>query len=398
MKSIAVKNIKGRPARSIILVVISMLLTFAIFGGTMVISSLDSGLSALENRLGADIMVVPFEATTQKKFDDIVLQNAPGYFYMDNARVQQVLEREGIAQASEQFFLASASASCCSVAVQIIGYDPETDFTITPWIKKSYSDSLGELDVVVGNDLNAFVGDTISFYGVDCKVAAKLDKTGTGFDTAVFTTKDTIKRLIQSSVDLGMNIFGKVDPENTVSCIMINAAAGFTPEEVVNDINLHVKNVKAIQSKELISGVSDSLGGVSGIIRVLICAVWILGVVILLLAFTMSVNERRKEFAVLRVAGAARSRLAGIVLGEALMICIIGSILGVLLGFAVILPFNGVIEQALGLPFLLPGAGRCAGYALTSLLLCTLSGTLAAAVSALRISRIDTGVILRGDN
>lgn len=398
MKSIAVKNIKGRPARSIILVVISMLLTFAIFGGTMVISSLDSGLSALENRLGADIMVVPFEATTQKKFDDIVLQNAPGYFYMDNARVQQVLEREGIAQASEQFFLASASASCCSVAVQIIGYDPETDFTITPWIKKSYSDSLGELDVVVGNDLNAFVGDTISFYGVDCKVAAKLDKTGTGFDTAVFTTKDTIKRLIQSSVDLGMNIFGKVDPENTVSCIMINAAAGFTPEEVVNDINLHVKNVKAIQSKELISGVSDSLGGVSGIIRVLICAVWILGVVILLLAFTMSVNERRKEFAVLRVAGAARSRLAGIVLGEALMICIIGSILGVLLGFAVILPFNGVIEQALGLPFLLPGAGRCAGYALASLLLCTLSGTLAAAVSALRISRIDTGVILRGDN
>ena len=343
-------------------------------------------------------MVVPFEATTQKKFDDIVLQNAPGYFYMDNARVQQVLEREGIAQASEQFFLASASASCCSVAVQIIGYDPETDFTITPWIKKSYSDSLGELDVVVGNDLNAFVGDTISFYGVDCKVAAKLDKTGTGFDTAVFTTKDTIKRLIQSSVDLGMNIFGKVDPENTVSCIMINAAAGFTPEEVVNDINLHVKNVKAIQSKELISGVSDSLGGVSGIIRVLICAVWILGVVILLLAFTMSVNERRKEFAVLRVAGAARSRLAGIVLGEALMICIIGSILGVLLGFAVILPFNGVIEQALGLPFLLPGAGRCAGYALASLLLCTLSGTLAAAVSALRISRIDTGVILRGDN
>ena len=398
MKSIAVKNIKGRPARSIILVVISMLLTFAIFGGTMVISSLDSGLSALENRLGADIMVVPFEATTQKKFDDIVLQNAPGYFYMDNKRVQQVLEREGIAQASEQFFLASASASCCSVAVQIIGYDPETDFTITPWIKKSYSDSLGELDVVVGNDLNAFVGDTISFYGVDCKVAAKLDKTGTGFDTAVFTTKDTIKRLIQSSVDLGMNIFGKVDPENTVSCIMINAAAGFTPEEVVNDINLHVKNVKAIQSKELISGVSDSLGGVSGIIRVLICAVWILGVVILLLAFTMSVNERRKEFAVLRVAGAARSRLAGIVLGEALMICIIGSILGVLLGFAVILPFNGVIEQALGLPFLLPGAGRCAGYALASLLLCTLSGTLAAAVSALRISRIDTGVILRGDN
>lgn len=398
MKSIALKNVKGRPARSIILVIISALLSFAVFGGTMVISSLDSGLGALENRLGADIMVVPYEATTQKKFDDIVLQNATGYFYMDNSIADEVLACSGVGQSSEQFFLASASSSCCSVAVQIIGFDPSTDFTITPWIKKSYTNDLKELDVVVGNDLNAFVGDTISFYGVDCNVAAKLDKTGTGFDTAVFTTKDTIKRLIKSSVDRGMNIFGKVDPEKTVSCLMINASAGYTPEEVVNDINLHVKNVKAIQSKELISGVSDSLGGVSGMIRVLMIAVWVLGVVILLLAFAMSVNERKKEFAVLRAVGAARARLAHIVLGEALVICIVGSVIGVLLGLIVIIPFNGLIEQSLGLPFLLPSVGTIIGVIAASVILCTLSGTVAAAVSAFRISRIDTGVILRGDN
>ena len=52
----------------------------------------------------------------------------------------------------------------------------------------------------------------------------------------------------------------------------------------------------------------------------------------------------------------------------------------------------------MGLPFLLPGAGEIVKYILAALALSVISGALAAAVSALRVSRIDTGVILRGDN
>ena len=188
MKSLAAKNLKGKPLRTAVLVILSALLTFTVFGGTVIVESLDTGLASLENRLGADIMVVPYEAATQKKFEDMVLQGSTGYFYMDSSKLEMIKNTEGVKRVSPQFFLASTSSSCCSVAVQIIGFEPETDFTVTPWIKKSYGKDLEKLDVVVGNDLNAFVGDELSFYGVKCKVAAKLDKTGTGFDTAVFTT------------------------------------------------------------------------------------------------------------------------------------------------------------------------------------------------------------------
>ena len=397
-ESVPVKNIKGKPIRTAALVFITALLSLTVLGGSLIITSLRKGLSSLESRLGADIMVVPYEAATKSDLENIVLQGNTGYFYMDNAYVEKVSQCEGIGQLSCQFFLASASSSCCSIPVQIIGFDPETDFTIDPWIKKSYNNELQTLDVVVGNDLNAFVGDTLTFYGQECHVAAKLDKTGTSYDTTVFANEDTIKALIRSSVDLKMNTFSNVDPDTTVSCILINADEEHTVEEIVNDINLHVKKVKAIQTKEMISGISDSLSGVSDIIGILIGAVWVFGVVILLLAFTLSVNERRKEFAVFRVIGASRRKLAGIVMSEALLTGAIGGAIGIVIGLIAVIPFNNFIEESLGLPFLLPGAASIGAYVIMALAASVAVGALAAAVSAFRISRIDTGLILRGDN
>lgn len=397
-KSLPFRNLAGKPVRTAILILLTALLSLTVFGGTLMITSLKTGLHSLESRLGADIMVVPYEATTKSNLENIVLQGATGYFYMDNNKYQKILEREGIGQVSAQFFLASASSGCCSTAVQIIGFDPDTDFTITPWIKKSYGNDLQKYDVVVGNNLNLFVGDTVTFYGKECHVAAKLDKTGTSFDTAVFTNKETIKALIQSSLDLKMNTFQNIDPEQVVSCVMINVAEGYTVEDVVNDINIHVQKVKAIRTKEMISGISDSLAGVSDVIGILIAVVWMLGIVILLLAFTMSVNERKKEFAVLRVMGASRNQLAGIVMQEALLTCLAGSVIGIAVGLLVILPCNQLIEEQLNLPFLLPETGNIIGYVISAVAVSVIAGSIAAAASAFRISRIDTALILRGEN
>ena len=395
--SLPLRNLTGKPVRTAVLISLTALLTLTVLAGSIIVSSLRKGLHSLEARLGADIMVVPYEATTKSRLENIVLQGNTGYFYMENALYDKVAAREGVGQISAQLYLASASAGCCSVPVQIIGFDPETDFTITPWIKKSYGKPLADLDIVVGNDLNAFVGDTLTFYGVDCRVAAKLDKTGTSFDTAVFTNQNTIKALIRSSVERKMNDFQKLDPDKVVSCILINPADGYSVEEVVNDINIHVKKVKAIRTKEMISGISESLSGVSDITVILIAAVWLLGIVILLLAFTMSVNERKREFAVLRVIGSSRGMLASVVLREALTIGAIGGIAGAALALLIVLPFNSLIETQLGLPFLLPAAGTLIALTVAALLIAVLVSALASALSAYRISRLDPAVILRGD-
>ena len=333
-ESLSFRNVIGRPARSAALIILTALMTAAVIAGTVTVTSLKTGLNALEARLGADIMVVPASATSKKNFENIVLQGSMGYFYMDKSYYDKVAEHEGIEKISAQLFLASASAGCCSVPLQIIGYDPETDFTVSPWIRKSAGHELGLLDVVVGNDLSVFVGDTITFYNVQCNVVAKLDKTGTDLDTAVYTSNETIKKLIASSIELGMNDFRDIDPDRSVSCILIKVAEGYTVDEVLNDLNLHVRRTKSFRTKDMISGVSDSLTGVSGIIGALMCAVWVLGLVILFIAFTLSVNERKKEFAVLRVTGASRKKISHTVTAEALITTLSGGIAGIAAGLS----------------------------------------------------------------
>ena len=152
---LAYKNVVNRPARSAALVILLALLSFTSFAGTVIVSSLQKGFVSLEERLGADIMVVPYEAATKNSLESIVLQGNTGYFYMNGEVMDKIAEIEGIGRMSAQYYLASASTSCWSIPVEIIGFDPETDFTITPWIKRSNGKELEYLDVVVGNDLNA---------------------------------------------------------------------------------------------------------------------------------------------------------------------------------------------------------------------------------------------------
>lgn len=395
LSSIAIKNIIKRPARSIALIILATVLSLSIFAGTIVSMSLRNGLSSLKDRLGADIMVVPYEAVTKNSFEDVVLQGNVGYFYMDSQYLDEISTYEGIGKISAQYYLASVKAGCCSMRVQIIGYDPSTDFAITPWIKRSTGKEIGYLDVVVGNSLNAFVGEKLSFFGVDCNIAAKLDKTGTTYDQAVFATMETLETLTEASLNKQLNDYASINAGNIVSCILIDVADGYAIEDVVNNINVHNKKIRAVRTTNMISGIASSLNGVSRVTTILTAVIWVVALGIMVVAFFMMTGERKKEFAVMRVMGASRRKLARIVLMEGIGLTLVGSLIGVVIGIGVILPFSNLIESALDLPFLLPGAGVIAAVAAVSVLLGVLAGALSDALAAYRIGKADTGQILR---
>ena len=394
----SVRNLSRKPGRTAALVILSLVLCFTVTAGSLIINGLRGGLVSLETRLGADIMVVPYQASTKADLKGMVLQGNPGYFYMDRSVTDKVSSLDGVGQVSEQFFLATASASCCSYAVQIIGFEPETDFTIQPWVQSSFKGDLDYMEILVGNSLNAFPGDTLTFYGSDCKVAAKLEKTGTYLDTAVYANEETIKTLISSAKEKQIFDFGNVDPDAIVSCVLVNVADGYSVEEVLNDINIHVRKVEAVQTQNMIEDVSRQLTGVSDVVSGLIVVVWILALIILALAFTMISNERKKEFAVLRAIGASRGYVVKMILKETLLVNIIGCACGAALGLLTTVLFSGFIESSLKLPFLLPGAAGMAILAIAAMAVSIIAGTVSSAVCALRISRMDTALILRGEN
>ena len=399
INSLPIKNLVRKPARSLALIFISAFLALSAFGGTVMVMSLSNGINSLSARLGADIIVTPYAATSQVSYDSVIIQGKPGQFYMDSKYYEEIkTEIEGIDKITAQFYLASAKASCCSSRLQIIGFDPATDFSIQPWVEKSYSDKLGLYDAVVGSDVTPNTDMTVEIYGKTLHVQAVLDKTGTELDSALYVDIDTMKELIRAHNEKNPNQEKTIDPDNVVSSILIKVADGYDIDEVAGDINLHVRQVKAIRTQNMISGVSESLSGVSAAVSVLMVVVWILSAVILSIVFTMNINERKKEFAVLRVLGASRVKLAGLVFREAALYGFLGSLLGAGMTVLITALFTPAIENMIGLPFLLPPVPVMLIAGALTVVLTVAAGAVTAASSAVKISKIDTGLILRGDD
>ena len=395
MKRLAVKNLLGRPGRTAALFFLVLLLSLTLCGGGLVLSSLRTGLGSLENRLGADVIVMPAKAALKTDLDTLFLQGTIGPYYMSMSTVDKIAKTEGIDRLSTQIFLSSMRASCCSIPIQVIGFDPESDFTVSSWLKESRQESLDDGRLLVGSRVNANPGESIKLYNISCPVAGQLQSTGTGLDTAVYCTLPTIRTLMTAAEDLGGYSPISGDPSETVSAVYIKVKEGVDPKDVADSINVHVRKVKAVQTRSVITTVADSLSGLERILTLLIIAAAVLVWLVLFAAFTLMTGERKKEFATLRLCGLSRGRLAGLVFREAAIVSLLGSAAGVGLSLLLVHAFSGALGNALGLPFLLPSAGTAAALALAAFLGCLLAGPLAAAVSARKLSRADTGLILR---
>ncbi|MBQ8095159.1 MAG: ABC transporter permease [Clostridia bacterium] len=393
----AVKNLVRKPVRTMVLAMIIAFLSLAVFGGSVVVLSLRSGLNSLEARLGADIILVPSEAQSKVSFQNMFLQGTTGAFYMDENVLEKALEADGVEKAAPQTFLASLKADCCSIKIQVIGIDPEQDFTVQPWISRSLSREMGDMDVAVGCKVEAEVGEIIRIYDERCKVVARLETTGTGLDTAVYCNMETMNHLLKAAEDKGVSHkIGSGD--QVISAVYVKVRDGYDIDSVNSWLNGHIRKVTAVRTRNMITGVSDGLAGVSRTVTFLIAAVWVLAVVILLLSFVLIIRERSREFAVLRLIGASRRMLSGMVLLESALCGLLGGLIGVGVAALLIFPFAQLIESTLNLPYLIPDMGKilllAAGTVLLSIAVAPLSGMMA----AYRLSRIDPGTTLREGN
>ena len=399
MRQLPVQNLLRRPGRTMALAALTALLAFSVFGGSIVVMSLRQGLNSLESRLGADIIVVPSSAQSKVSFQNMLLQGTTGAFYMDADNLTRVREVEGVEIAAPQVFLASLKADCCSVKIQVIGFDPETDFFVRPWIGQSYSQELGELDVVIGCKVEANVGENIRIYDERCKVVGKLAPTGTGLDTAVYCGMDTMKILLKAAETKGVSHKVTSDPDDDViSAIYVKVKDGYNISEVNSKIQGHTRKCSAVRTKSMLTDVSDSLAGISKTVTVLIAAIWALALVILLIAFAMIAGERKREFAVLRLLGSSRAMLIGLVLKESALCSLAGGVLGILLASLIVFPFTTLIETKLGLPYLRPEISSVTLLGLTSLAATVMIGAAASAWTSFRLSRVDPGTVLREGN
>lgn len=396
--SLPVLNIMGKRSRSASLFVFAILLSFSIFGGVLILLSLHSGLKSLEQRLGADIIVVPYEARTKVSADTILNQGNRTYFYMNRDNLNKVAKIEGVEKVSPQVYLCSMNAGCCSVSLQLIGFDPETDFTIQPWVRETYSGNLATGDILIGSKVTMPVSRTLKFFDVNCNIASQLEETGTGLDNAVYANLDTIQLLIDSAAKKDFKFTEKNYSDRMISTIMVKVDDGYNIDDVASSIQRKVRKTQAVKSKSMTSTIANSLANVSKVIASLTVVIWILCLVILIVVSLLIIGERKKEFAVLRVMGASKKKLSQLVMAESVILNGLGGICGILLASICIIPFHNVIKNAFGLPFLLPNVGIIVLLMIGTLLFSVLCGCFTSSFAAHKISSVDTGIIIREGN
>ena len=396
VKKLIIKNIIKRPVKTTLLSSMALLMAFAILAGANLSKSLIRGLNSMEARLGADIIVIPEGAQSEEELKNIYFKGTPENFYMDKSIVSDLASIEGVEDYSIQYFLASSVSDCCSAPVQIVGFDPENDFVVAPWIKDNYKGQPGKDEIIAGSSLSVQTGESLRIYGIECLVVGKLSSTGTGLDTAVYANEETIKHLIEASKEVGLSMVGEKSPDETVSAVYIKVKKGYDISVVSSTININFKDrVEAVRTKSMISDTVKRLDDVSKIIYALVTGIWVFSIIIMGLVFSVSIGERKSEFALLRAMGFSKIKIVSLIFTESMIICLIGSVLGIVLSLVIIISFGNMIEGYLGLPFLLPNFLNTVLYSFFALFITVLTGPITASISAMGVCREDIGNALR---
>ncbi|MBE5987330.1 putative ABC transport system permease protein [Lacrimispora xylanisolvens] len=395
-RQLSKNNLRSNPFRTVCLVMVVAVLSFTMYGGAILSQSLKNGLYSLKNRLGADLAVVPLEHESQ--YEGIILSGEPSRFYFDRSMEQQIKEIQGVEEVSPQLYLSTLSAACCSVPVQVIGFDPDSDFVIKPWITKVYGRKLETGQLIAGSDIVINDSRTLKFFNDTYPVAAQLEKTSTGMDYSIYANMDTMRMLLEGAKKTGMNLSVNVygtDIDQSISTVLVKLKKGYDVDTVTTNIRRQVSGISIVKSKNMFLSAANQISVLITFVNTVACALWIIAVFVLAVMFTVIMNGRKKEFALLRSLGAARVKLCKIVLTESLMISILGGVLGAFLASLVVFPFSTYIGESLHLPYLLPDLMSSIRLLAGNLVLAIAAGPLAAIYSAGKVSRTETCVLIR---
>jgi putative ABC transport system permease protein len=231
-------------------------------------------------------------------------------------------------------------------------------------------------EIVVGNLVTSPIGTQSYFFGDKFRVAARLDRTGMGFDTSIFMPLDTARDLLRKR----QSTFLENVPEGSVSSSLLSLDAGVTPLKIMGAIRQALGReyqLDFIVAKDMIADMANRLSALTVPIALTTIFTWLGATGVMFLFFSVLVNERRRELSMLRVMGASLRRVNRMLFCEALILSGSGAALGLLAAAATVLPFQNLILKSIGLPYLLPGYSGIVGLALLSILASLSIGPLA---------------------
>ena len=384
LRRVPLLTIRAHPVRSLIIAVLALAQAACVFGGLILVGAMRAELTLAERRLGADLVVYPTSCLNQVEKKRLLMLGTPVGCHQPRSALARMSSNEDIAAVSYQLYVSETLVD--GSTRWIVGFEPETDFALSPWIAEGEGTSLPRGSVLVGSAVPGADGQTLSVFGRERPIGAHLLTTGSELDDAVFVSMDTLSDMMADARAAGEDNDASLDPRTDYSAALVRASDSDAIESVTNWINLYVRKVSAVRAADALVGAASGIRVHRGIAIGVLGATWFVLLGALVIVQVSLMNERMQELAVWRSIGASRSIMSRVMLSESALLHVAGALAGVCLA-ALTVPFvgDGSLVETLASPATsLPLAGL-------SIVAVTCVGVAGTRLALARVSRAATG-------
>jgi putative ABC transport system permease protein len=399
--SLALQNLGRRKARSLLLIAAVALGSGVVFTGAVLMQSIDRSMAVGFTRLGADMMVVPEGALTNITASLLVVE--PSELVLDgDALAKAHLTSLGRFAAQKIVRVEHSGIGSHHESADLIGFQPERDFTVQPWLVEKLNRPLQAGDVILGAARDGVLGGQLLIFGKPHVVYGRLGRTGVGtHERGVFmsfATLDALADALGGGMGAGHGAKPAVLAPGKVSGFLAELAPGATPLQARFAILSNVKGVKVVAGDTTLSGIRQGLAALLDGILALMVLMFASTALMVSVLFSAIVTERRGELGLLKAIGARRGQVLGVMVTEAVLATGIGGILGVVLGVLVMRLFERSLVYYLenvGVPFLWVDLPRTVAFAVGAIVLASAIGVAGVLYPAWRASRRDAYDLVR---
>lgn len=378
---------------------VSLAVTVAVlFALILTYSATQAGLKVSQERLGADLLVVPSSAASEIDETALLFSGSPAPFYMNSDIAKRIQATKGVQQITTQFYGQTLDSSCCSASepARLIGFDAKTDWTIAPWTQDAQlpQDGLSDTQVIVGSNVDGVSNGVISVLGRNFYVASRLSATGTDLDGSILMNINMVRSLTSENVNFSKywNKYG--EPSTLVSAVLVKLTDGADAADVAGELS-KISNISVVQPSNVMENASNQL---NAIFKIMLAAALLMAIATVIQIFARFFGiawDRRAELALYRALGASRGRVSKLISFEAFVLLGAGFIVGLVLGIVLYLLVPSLIASAGDFPYIAPSISVWILTVVGLLVFFALLTFIAVAVPVKRSNRIDPSVVLQ---
>ena len=396
IRRMAYNNLKYQFLRTIILFVLLVVTTIALFLGDFITESMSEGITQTAKRIGADIIVVP--DTFVSSVENALFLGKPCTVNFDRAWLDKILAIDGVGKVSSQLYLSSLSSDCCDNPMQLIAFDINSDFTVAPWLSKDGITSLGVNEIILGSNMKKQVGDTVKYFGRKFTVIDVLEEAGMGYDSSAFISYDAAYEI--ASDPIYKNILPFNNDDQVISMVLLDIDEGYDLSQVKSNIEAKYgeDDITVFSTNQLLSKFSDSLNNIKTYGNIIKALFLILSATSLYAIFSMTVHLRRHEFGSMLSVGVTRRQIIQILVCEMFYIVVCASIFGIAIVCGIILPFHAELKNMFTVPYLLPSAKIIIGLSVRTFAINVFVCSVASFQSFWKFSKMEVAELIKEEN